>query len=640
MTPNLLPLVVAFALVALASNDIGQWFSRYKLPLITGFLFTGALAGPYALDLLTKDMTAGLGFVDQISLAIIAFAAGSELYLKEIRSRLRSILTTAAALVVCTFCLGTLGVFLLADFVPFLADQSGSARFAVAILGGAILVARSPSSAIAIVNELRARGPFTQTTLGVTVLIDVAVIVLFAVSFTVADSLLFGHGFDVVALGVLVLALLVSIGLGCGVGWLLSRMFSQVSAPILRRAAVLLVGWGVFLGSAALRDFARGSLGLTLHLEPMLICMVTAFFVTNWTDARAELARELRAIAPPVFVAFFTLTGASLELDVIARTWPFALALVGVRLMGIALGSWSGGRLAGEPERFNRIAWMSYITQAGVALGLAKGVAVAFPDWGPAFATTLIGLIVFNQIIGPPFFKWALYRVGEQRTQAEPTPFDGVRDALIFGVEGQSLALARVLRKHGWQVKLATMESKKTRQVGDTGITVHPIEHLDLETLRRLEAERADAIVALLTDPENMQVCELAFENYGTRVLIVRLNELHNAEAFRKLGVLVVNPATAMVGLLDRAVRSPATASLLLGMETETDMVDVQVGNPDVAGLQVRQLRLPLDVAVHYVYRGGYSVPSKGSTVLELGDRVTVSGPRAEVEKAVSKLEA
>jgi len=633
-------LLLAFALVALASNDIGHWFARWKLPLISGFLFTGVLAGPYVLDLLTEEATTGLGFVDQVSLAVIAFAAGAELYLKEMRARLRSILFSTAGIVVVTFSVGVVALLLLADHTSFMASLGTTGRIAVALLAAAILVARSPSSAIAIVNELRARGPFTQTTLGVTVLMDVAVIVLFAISFSIADSLLTGRAFDVFALVILLGELVASVGLGAALGWLMGQLLVRVELAVVVRGAVLVVGYGVFVGCHELRELSHDHLPVSIHLEPLLICMVAAFTITNFTEARERLTRVLRAITPLVFVAFFTLTGASLELDVMLQTWPIALALFALRLGAIAVGAWTGGRLAGDEPRYCRIAWMTYLTQAGVALGLAKNVAVAFPDWGPAFATTLIALIVFNQLVGPPFFKWAIFKVGEENLRAEPAPFDGVRDAVIFGVEGQSLALARVLASNGWQVKLADVQVSRDRAMGDMDVFVHHVDDFELATLESLHADRADAIVCLLTDEQNLHICQLAFENFGTRVLVARIDDRRTMPAYQELGVLVVDPKIAMISLLDRSVRSPAMTSILLGMDEATDMVDVELGNEALSGFAVKELRLPLDVAVLYVHRDGSTRSCQATTVLEVGDLVTLSGPPEEVEKAVMKLEA
>jgi hypothetical protein len=93
----------------------------------------------------------------------------------------------------------------------------------------------------------------------------------------------------------------------------------------------------------------------------------------------------------------------------LAPTWPIALALFGARLLAIFVGSFGGGLVAGVPFQHNRLGWMTYITQAGVGLGLAKGVAVEFPEWGPAFATVIISVIVLSQLVGPAFFQMGYY---------------------------------------------------------------------------------------------------------------------------------------------------------------------------------------------------------------------------------------
>ena len=635
----LLPIVAGFVLISLASNDVGRFFSRYRLPLITGFLVTGVLAGPFALGLIPREATSKLAFVDHISLAVIAFAAGSELYLKEMRGQLRVIGFTSAALVAVTFTLGSLAVFLLSDAIPFLAPLPTAGRVGAAVLAGAILVARSPSSAIAVIDELRARGPFTRTALGVTVVLDVAVIVLFSLGFSFAQGMLSEGGFDLSSTGWLLLQLAASIGSACGIGWLLHRGLCLVSGAAARNALVLLVGWGVFAGTDIIHSLFHDRLGIEFDAEPLLVCLVAALYLTNFTSSRDALARVLHDVTPAVFVAFFTLVGASLELDVIAATWPIALALFTVRLGSIVLGSLVGGTVGGAPPEHIRIGWMPYITQAGVALGLAKGVGIAFPGWGPSFATTMIAVIVLNQVVGPPLFKWAIYLAREQRVRAEAADFEGARSALLVGVEGHSLALARVLRGAGWRVKLACVDSTEVAQVGELDVWIHPLPRIDAAALAELGADRADAIVCLLADDANYQVCELAYENFGTRLLVARLADRRQMERFRALGVMVIDPSSAMVSLLERSVRSPATTSILLGMEEDVDLVDVEVGNPAVAGLELREIRLPLDVALLCVYRDGEVLPSSGHIVLRVGDLVTLSGPHASVEKAVSRLE-
>ena len=187
--------------------------------------------------------------------------------------------------------------------------------------------------------------------------------------------------------------------------------------------------------------------------------MIGGFLISSFSNYRDDFARILHQVAPVIYILFFTLTGASLALDILLAAWPIALALFAVRLLGIFIGSFGGGTIAKDPMQHNRLGWMAYVTQAGVGLGLAKEVAVEFPAWGEAFATVIIAVIVVNQIVGPPFFKWVINRVGEAHLRAAPAAFDGVRDALIFGLKAQSVTLARQLQKHDWQVKLVCLKS-------------------------------------------------------------------------------------------------------------------------------------------------------------------------------------
>ncbi len=408
-----LAVIAGFGLVALASKQIGQFFVQIKLPLVSGFLFTGIIAGPSILGLLPVDAANGLRFVDEVSLAFIAFAAGSELHLKKLRKRFKSITWTIIGLVISTFTLGSMSTFLLADFIPFMKEMSGTNRVAISILAGVILVARSPSSAIAIVKELRANGPFTQTALGVTVIMDVVVIIFFAFNSSVADALLTNLPFSSGFIFLVLTELLLSLSLGYALGKSLQFIVSRRIGRNLKTVIILMAGYGVFLFSDIIRDLTHSRWSFEVLLEPLLICMIGGFLLSNYSQYRHEFMTILHRTGPPIYTAFFTLTGASLMLDVLAETWMIALILFSVRLSGIFLGSFGGGILAGDPMRHTRIGWMAYITQAGIGLGLAKEVAVAFPGWGTAFSSMMISVIVLNQIVGPPFFKWAIYLAGE-----------------------------------------------------------------------------------------------------------------------------------------------------------------------------------------------------------------------------------
>ncbi|MBK7895975.1 MAG: cation:proton antiporter [Candidatus Promineifilaceae bacterium] len=639
-----LPLfLLNFSLIALASWQIGRLFAHFNLPKISGYLFTGLLAGPFVLDFASAEVIESLRFIDEISLAFIAFAAGSELYLPEIRGRLRSIGLVTAVIVFVTVLGGTLAVFLLADFIPFMQEFPTSSQVAIALMAATIMVARSPSVAIALINELRARGPFTQLALGVTVISDVLVIVFFAVSADVTDAVLTGVPINLGLLLLLALELLLSVGVGLALSRGLLEVLNRNWQMWVKTAVILAIGFGVFLLSSWLRDYTHDNFPIEILLEPLLICMVASFIINNYSKRRLEFSEILHDVGPYVYVAFFTLVGEGLKLEILAQVWPIALALALIRVVVILIGSFGGGLLAGDSMKSNRHKWMVFVTQAGVALGLAKEAAVEFPGWGDAFATTIIAMVVINEIAGPILFKFALNRMGETHVQADSAPFDGVRDAIILGLSPQSVTLARQLKAHHWQVRLAALDNEKMQErleLLDCPLEVHLLPDLTAEALTSLEAAQADSFVLMLPDAQNLAACEIIFEHFGTETVVVHLTDRSLRPQFQEFGALIVEPETAVVSLLEQFVRAPSASSLLLGTDHRQEIVEIELRNRDLDGVSLRDLRLPLDVLVLTVRRGQQTLVSHGHTQLKLGDKVTLYGVPERLNEVMLRFEA
>lgn len=633
-------IIAVFIIVGLAASRIGEFFTGIRLPLITGFMFTGIFTGPFVLGMITGESLSVLGYANEAALGYIALEAGNRLFLKELRGRFKSIGWITIGLVVFTFTLGSFAVWLLADFIPFMRGMTPVGHFTVSILAGAILVARSPSSAIAIINELRARGPFTQTALGVTVVMDIAVIVIFSINSSIAGVLLAGLDFSPVFAVMVLAGLFSSLILGvllCAVLWFVL----SIRAPrIIKTVLILLSGYGIFHITPIVAEICHKRLRFELILEPLLICMVAGFLITNFSRFRNDFMKILSDAGPPVFVVFFTLTGASLRLDILAVAWPAALVLFFVRTAGIVAGSFVGGSVAGEPRRLNRISWMAFITQAGVGIGLSEQVAVQFPDWGGDFATVMVSVIILNQIVGPILFKRAIDAAGEAYPKAAPSAYGGPNRAVIFGLARQSITLARKLIAHDWRIKIVTLESDGLDKFEAPDLDIHHVPELSADYLDMLRLKKADALVALLSDEKNYRICEIAYERYGTKTMVARLNDRSNFERFHKLGALVVEPGTAFVSLLDHLVRSPSGASILLGMGNRQTIADVEALNQDLNGMFIRDIRLPLDTLIISVRRNNTAMISHGYTRIMTGDRLTVVGSKESLKKVMRQFGA
>ncbi len=621
----------AFGIVAVAAGKVAGQFRKVKLPLITGFLVIGLISGPEVLNLIEKEALSDLGFINEIALAFIAFAVGSELYLNELRSRMKSIVYMILTQVVVTFLIVSITMFLLMDLIPFAREMKPAARIAISMLTGTIAIARSPASAIAIINELRARGPFTQTSLGVTVAKDFGVIVLFAVIFTLSKSLIQDTEFRAIYVLQVVVELLAAFGLGFLVWLILRAIFSIKGLAGIKKGLVLLTGFLVYLFTDVLSAHSSRYLGIELHVEPLLICIIGSFLVTNYTVYRTDFTKIMKELGLYIYILFFTLTGAMISLDVLAAMWFITLIIFGVRLASLFIAGYSGSAWAGDPPVFRSVSWMPYVTQAGVGVGLATIIAAAYPGWGSEFATVMISVIVLNQLIGPPLFKWSLHLVGEVHVRSDGS-FDVERKVLIFGWENQSLALAKQLSRQSWKVEFVVTDPT-VEILGNKEFTVHEYQGSDHLSLRKFGAETADTILCLLSDEVSYEICETAYEHFGTRHLIVRLNERENFKKFHNIGVMVIDPATAMVSLMEHFVRSPIATSLLLGMDEGQDSVDIELRNSDFHGLTLRDLRLPSDVIILSVTRGDHPIISHGYTRLRLGDIVTMVGSTESLDK-------
>jgi len=632
-------LLTGFAIVAIAGHQIAKVFQKVKFPLITGLIITGIIAGSSILKFIPSESLPKLNFLNDVALAIIAFSAGSELYLKELRSRINSIKWMTIGQLTITFLLSSITVFYGASYIPFMADLSPGTKMIIAVLFGIIFVARSPSSAIAVINELRANGPFTKTAMGVTVLIDVMVIVIFAICFAIAKAIINNEELGLSFLLFLLIELVLSFGLGILLGKILQIPLSFKINKHLKAIVITLLGYGVYLFASFIKVNTENVFQHEIILEPLLICIIGSFYITNYSKNRIEFIELIEEISPIIYIIFFILIGASVSLQTLSQVFWIALALFALRLFTIVFGSIFGVVAAKDDKKYTFISWMPYVTQAGVALGLTTLIAAEFPVWGYEFQTIIIAIIVLNQLVGPPLFKLAINFVGESHLKHKTPDFDGVRDAVIFGLESQSIALAMSLKQHGWNPKIVSVS--ESVDGGNDDFSVVSVDDISLESFKDLKLENADVIVCLMSDDENFKISELVYENIGTKDIIVRYNGTRSfLEKFNELGVRIIDPSLAMINLLDHFVRSPNATSILLGLDTTQDSIDVEIRNKDIHGMTLRDLRFPTDVIVLSVLRKDQIIISHGYTRLRLGDIVTLVGTKESVENVRFKLES
>ena len=378
----------------------GELAVRLRLPKITGYLILGMAAGPHALGLETVRDTELLRLIEELALGLIALTAGGEFRLAVIRRRLRPLLAVTAAHTAGIFLVVGGALWLLLDVVGFLGPVSPAEALAGVALLGVIAVAVSPSTTIAVVTDLAARGELVETIVGVTILKDLVILLLFtivnALALSWVSGIPVGLGDVTRVSGEILLSLLAGGLLGVVLGLYIAKVDRLVPLTVLLLA----------LASA---ELGRGSV-----LEHLLVCMAAGFAARNlFPQAAGRFLDALEKSSTPVYVVFFALVGAGLDLRIFAAVWVPALAYVVVRLVAVWTMTWAPARASGAGRAVTRWGWMGFVAQAGLSLGLAARIQREYADFGSTIATLIVAAVVVNQLVGPVLWERAIRAAGE-----------------------------------------------------------------------------------------------------------------------------------------------------------------------------------------------------------------------------------
>lgn len=390
-----------FGILLLTADTFGAVAHDVGLPRLLGYLVAGLALGPSLSGIVPAGVLEDLSMMKRLAVGLIGLLAGAELRIADLKARHRAILFILV-LQVAAVLLSVWGFTLVSRaWFPFLEGLSAAPLVFVALLFAATLTVNSPMVTLALLTETKASGPLAKTTLGVVLVADVAVILLFTAAFSLAQASLGGATAGAVEiLFRLLREVLGSILAGALVGGVLSLYLRFVKREMVVFAVVVV--------------FATAAAAQALGFELLLSLLVAGFLVENVAPVRAEpLVETLHQMAVPVFVIFFAMAGAELHLQEFAAVWALVLAVALVRMGAIFVGARTGGRLGAAEPQVTRDVWMGLVSQAGVALGLATIVADRLPVVGLAMQTVTVGVIAFNESVGSVLFRRGLDRAGE-----------------------------------------------------------------------------------------------------------------------------------------------------------------------------------------------------------------------------------
>ena len=405
-------ILLTLSIALFAGLMLSRLAKLVHLPAVTAYLVAGILIGPY---LLGAFGIRGLGFISMadietysllpdVALGFIAFSIGNEFRLSQLKQIGRKATIIGIAQAVFTTILVDVALiglhFMIPDKFPLPA----------AIVLGAVASATAPAATLMVVRQYKAKGTVTDILLPIVALDDAVGLVLFAVSFGVAKALISG-AVDILSVVVEpLLEVVLSLLLGAVMGWIFTffeRFFHSRSKRLAMSVTFVLM-------TVALSMIKFEVAGIHVAFSSLLVCMMLGTIFCNCCDFSEELMDRLDRWTAPLFILFFVISGAELELAVFKDYVIVCIGLVYVlfRSLGKYLGARTSSQLVHCDSNIVKYLGITLLPQAGVALGMAmKAEALGAP--GAIVANITLFSVLIYELIGPYLTKVALTKAGE-----------------------------------------------------------------------------------------------------------------------------------------------------------------------------------------------------------------------------------
>ena len=389
-------LVLSLAIIFILSFFASRLTKKLKIPTITAYVILGIILSPNLLNLISQKLLVTSDFFSQIVLGMIAFSLGESFSLRTLRRVGRAVISISisASLFPC----------LLVTVVLWLIFKQ---PFYIALVFGAIASATAPAAVVMVTQEYKAKGDFTDTLLGVVAIDDAWALVIFGLSLSLAVSFVNGNGSTINVAKDLIKAS-IEIGGAFLLGGIVAFVFNKLSSLINTMKERLIYTFG-FLSLTI-------GLAISLNFSVLLSCMVFGAILTNINKESFQFFSSLREIDAPLYLIFFVLAGASLNISVLGAAVALTAGYIVFRTIGKIAGASLGARFVGASGAIRKYMGLALIPQAGVALACALIAKHAIGGiWGDRILTITIASTVVFELVGPWVTKYSLVKAREIR---------------------------------------------------------------------------------------------------------------------------------------------------------------------------------------------------------------------------------
>lgn len=381
------------------------------LPAVTGYLVAGLLIGPYVLGAFgvqglgfnSMEQVESMSILTQTALGFIAFTIGNEFRLSQLKSMGKKAITIGIAQAVGT----TIAVDAILIAVHLMFPNVLSLPSAIVL--GAIASATAPAATLMVVRQYKADGPLTRLLMLVVAIDDAVGLVLFSVSFGVASAI--SHG-SINVVGV-VLEPLIEIVLSFALGGIMGYLLNFVERFFHSRSKRMAVSVGFVMLTVGLSMIKFNIGGIHFGFSLLLVCMMTGTVFCNICSTSEELMGRIETWTVPLNILFFVISGAELDLKIIANVATLAVGIVYIfsRSLGKYFGARFSCQLTNCEKPITDNLGITLLPQAGVALGMAM-TAMTLPG-GALVRNVILFSVLIYELVGPALTKRSLMRAGE-----------------------------------------------------------------------------------------------------------------------------------------------------------------------------------------------------------------------------------
>ncbi len=381
--------LIIIGIMMLAGLVLSRAAKLVKLPNVTAFLVAGLLIGPCVGGIVSKANAASLGIVSEAALGFIAYSIGGEFRLSYLKEIGKAPLTIALCQGLSTALCVDAGLILFGVDTP------------LSLILGAIALATAPAATLMVVRQYKADGSVTRMLLPVVAMDDALGLIVFSVSASVAEGMLGGQISVKSMLLTPLIEIFGSIALGAALGIILAygaRFFQSRGNRLALSIALVFLGVG-------LCDL--------LGLSSLLVCMMIGAMMVNMSQQRDVLMEQCDRFTPPLFLLFFVLSGAQLDLGVLPQVGLIGVAYLLLRFLGKWGGTFLGAVSVKADKHIRHYLGLTLLPQAGVAIGMASLVSARFPSLASQVNTIVLAGVLVFELVGPVITKIALRKAGE-----------------------------------------------------------------------------------------------------------------------------------------------------------------------------------------------------------------------------------